>query len=184
MTTTQSDRFSGCENVPEFSSGTTDRVLPPSRTLEELTTLPPELDDVILSAADGFDMPIDSFRSTFFPNAAVIGASGNPRVLLERPMIVGVIVNCFHDLWWIESEPTRGDAFGMVAYVDETAEGGPRRKAILSGEGHVEEGNAGPAIRATLNTVYPFVRSSPRRDSVSIGVEFGPAKWPIRQVGV
>jgi hypothetical protein len=153
-------RRSGTGVVREFR--------PVSKKLEEFP-LPEEAQNIPLDPESGFEMAIDEFTATFIPNSRWFGPEGNFRAVLEEPMTVGVIVNCLNDVWFVESEPTEPEAFGLLAYARQEGQYGGR-KPILAGQGSVVTDSSGrDGVQFNLRTVYDFVRSSPRGDKIETG---------------
>ena len=149
--------------------GSIDRAMKPTKGLKELP-LARQTREMALAPEHGFVLAIGDCEVTFVPNAAVVGDRGNPRALLQGPMRAGVLVNCLNEVWYVESEPTGEDSFGLTLYAPQTGmRGWQSRKPVMSGQGKVVTQSDGrEGIQFEMKTVFPRVRTSPREDSASV----------------
>ena len=130
--------------------------------------LPPFARSIGPDFDNAWGVQIDKYLATFVPRAGLFGDQGDLRLLVREPITVGIIVNCMNDVWFVESEPTTGNSFGLLVYAPQTRGGWRSRKPVMSGDGRIFLGrNRSSSVRFSLQTVYSYVSSSPRRDSVS-----------------
>jgi len=122
-----------------------------------------------LDIDSAFGIRLDKYLAVIVPIRGVFGPNGSIEALLRSPMQLGVIVNCFGKVWYIESEPTIDNGFGMLVYAPQSRTNPHHRKPVMSGEGKVSTAKAGSAsMRFGMKTVYDYVSSSPRRDKLSV----------------
>jgi len=136
----------------------------------------PLLDVRLPRAASSLDLDLDhswgvqisKYVAAFVPRAGLFGDQGDLSVLVREPTTIGIIVNCMNDIWFVESEPTSGNSFGLLVYAPQTAKGWRGRKPVMSGEGRISIKNNRPrSVSFSFQTVYSYVSSSPRRDTIS-----------------
>lgn len=132
--------------------------------------LPPDARSIGLDFESSWGVKIKKYVAAFVPRQGLFGDNGDLRVLIHEPITVGIIVNCMNNIWFVESEPTTGNSFGLLVYAPQTASGSRGRKPVMSGEGRISiKENRSRSVRFSFQTVYNYVSSSPRRDSVSGG---------------
>lgn len=146
---------------------------PPASQPPRAVALPTALQGVPLDPQSGFDLPNGRFRATFVPRAGLVGPQGQPEALLREPMVVGMVISCLQDVWWIESEPATGSAFNLVLYRS-PRDGGAGRQAVMTGQGMVGGAN-GAGIDFSVQTLP----SAPRL----AGIDPAQASGTIRSDG-
>jgi hypothetical protein len=124
----------------------------------------PSVPDVGIDFESAVGFPIEPDNVVVFaPAAGLFGGECDPGRLLRKPMTTGVIINCLADVWYVESEPTRGGRFGLLVRTG-------RGKTVMCGQGSVSSEEDGSiSLNFDLETVYDHVSSSPRNDSVKVG---------------
>jgi hypothetical protein len=90
----------------------------------------PTIPNVSLDFDQALGVQVRDRVPIFIPVAGLFGPCADPGRLLRSPMMCGAIISCQEEVWTVESEPTRGNAFGLLVH---NANG----KCIMAGEGTV-----------------------------------------------
>jgi hypothetical protein len=125
---------------------------------------------------NGFGIKIQKYVATFVPREGIFGERGDPFLLIRESMTAGIIVNCLKDVWYVETEPTSEKTFGLVVYAPQELSGWRARKPIMRGEGEIASSQSGTTTSFSIETLYAYIRSSPRRDHVSASGSIGRGK--------
>jgi hypothetical protein len=109
------------------------------------------------------------------PSDGLFGPCSDLGDLLRKPRVWGVIINCFGEPWTVDSEPTVGNAFGLLV----RNESG---RCVMSGEGEVAnasqvDGATRPTMRFSIKTVYANVGA--QRRSVTVGGSGTNTGWEV-----
>lgn len=150
------ERAAAAPKRPQSSSARiATAILPVSQSPSDFA-LPGALESVSFDPDAGFDLDIGGYRPTFIPQSGLFGPEGDAERLIREPLVVGMVITCLKDIWWIESEPRGERTFTITAYAAEHAATGSGRTALLTGEGAVTPDGG---VACSLQTVSALARS-------------------------
>jgi hypothetical protein len=162
--------------LPRPFQGRSDKVVKKPKITAKL---PSDAKKEDLDFDSSFGVQIEETMATFVPVKGLIGKGGDMRRLLREPMTFGILINCVDQVWFVESEPTGPDTFGVIILAPQEGKQGWRsRKPILTGPCTIIENAPGDrTLKFDLKTIYDNVSASPRGDSLTVsgGISDGPA---------
>lgn len=149
---------------------TTDRVIPKPEI-----PFHPTIPNVVLDFDQAFGIPMGDKMAVFIPAHGISGPCADRGDLLRAPRTMGGMINCVKEVWVVQTEPTLGNAFGILI----TTEKG---KCVMSGQGTVTNedgarGGKGSVVKFTVGTVYDNVGAQKR--TVSAGGSGSNTGWEV-----
>lgn len=135
----------------------------------------PTISNVALDFDHALGIQVGDKTAVFIPAQGLCGPCADRGDLLRAARTIGAIINCVKDVWVVQTEPTLGNAFGILISTE-------KGKCMMSGQGTVtnEEGGRGgkgSVARFTVKTVYDNVGAEKR--TVSAGGSGSDTGWEV-----
>ncbi|MBV9493301.1 MAG: hypothetical protein JOZ54_03585 [Acidobacteria bacterium] len=138
----------------------------------------PTIPGVELDFDNRVGVPVGDRMATVIPSSGLFGPCGDLGDLLRKPRVWGMIINCFGEPWTVDSEPTIGNAFGLLVRNE-------RGRCVMSGEGEIvnaidgstDDKVARPTMRFSVKTVY--ANAGAQRRTVTAGGTVTNTGWQV-----
>lgn len=135
----------------------------------------PTIPNVALDFDQAIGLPVGDKMAVFIPAYGICGPCTDRGDLLRSPKTMGAIINCAREVWVVGSEPTLGNAFGILVNTE-------KGKCVMSGQGTVSNedgarGGRGSVMKFTVGTVYDNVGAQKR--TVSGGGSVSDGGWEV-----